>query len=47
MSAGLIFFVFIIGGAVYLLMEYTLIFWLVAVPIVLLLMLSFVGWLKK
>ena len=47
MSAGLVFFIFIIGGSVFLLMEHPLIFWLVVVPIVILTGMSFVRWLKK
>lgn len=47
MSAGLFLFIFLVGGSVFLLMEYPLIFWFVVVPIVILLGASFIRWLKK
>ena len=47
MTGGLVLFIFIIGGAVFLLMVHPLIFWLIALPIAIILVINFVRWVKK
>lgn len=46
-DSGVIALAFIVGLPVFLLMVHPLIFWLVYVPIVVILIMSFIGWLKK
>lgn len=47
MSGGLVLFVFIIGGAVYLMMNHTLMFWFVVVPVAILLLVGYINWLRR
>ncbi len=46
MSAGTLIAIFVIGGGLFLLMEKPVIFWLVALPIALLIIFKFIKWLK-
>ena len=39
--------VLILGAILYLIMVHPLIFWLVALPLAIILVLAFIGWLKK
>lgn len=47
MSTGLIMFALIVGTLAYLIAEHSLIFWLIVVPIVVIVAILFVRWLKK
>jgi hypothetical protein len=40
-------FFLLLGAIVFLIMEHTLIFWLVALPLAIILIAGFIGWLKK
>ena len=40
-------FIFIVGGGLYLLMEHPFIFWLVALPLFLLIVGSIINWIRK
>ena len=47
MSGGMFLFIFIVGGGLYLLMEHSFIFWLVALPLFLLIVGSIINWIRK
>ena len=47
MSTGLIMFALIGGIIAYLIIEHSLIFWLIVVPIVVAVIIGFIKWLKK
>ena len=47
MSGGMFLFIFIVGGGLYLLMEHPFIFWLVALPLFLLIVGSIINWIRK
>lgn len=47
MTAGMLLFIFIVGGALFLIFNHPVIFWLVAVPLVLCLIIGVIRWLKK
>lgn len=47
MSAGLIMFALIGGTIIYLLMEHPVIFWLVFIPIAVIVIIKFITWLKR
>ena len=47
MGSGWFWLIFIVGGSVCLIMTHPLIFFLVVVPIAIILILAFIGWLKK
>lgn len=46
-DGGIIALAFIIGVPVFLLMEHPVIFWLVFLPLTVILVMGFIGWLKK
>ena len=47
MSGGMFLFIFIVGGGLYLLMEHPFIFWLVSLPLFLLIVVSIINWIRK
>ena len=47
MSTGLIMFALIGGLIIFMLMEHPVIFWLIVVPIVAIVAIKFIAWLKK
>ena len=47
MSAGLVLVIFLIGVPLYLFFEHPLIFWLILVPIAVIIGIRFILWLKK
>lgn len=47
LTPGMLLFVIIVGGGGYLLMEHPFVFWLVALPLFLLLVGSFIHWILK
>ena len=47
MSGGMFLFIFFVGGALYLLMEHPFMFWLVALPLFLLIVGSIINWIRK
>lgn len=47
MTAGMLIFIFIVGGAVYLIFENPIVFWLIALPIAVCLCSGFFKWLRK
>lgn len=47
MTAGIIIYIFIVGGAVYLIFENPIVFWLIVLPIAIVVFSKFVNWLKR
>ena len=47
MSGGMVLALFILGGGLFLLMEHPIIFWLVALPLFLLIVGSIIHWIRK
>lgn len=47
MTAGILIYIFIVGGAVYLIFENPIVFWLIALPIAILAFSKLVNWFRK
>lgn len=47
MSGGMFLFIFIVGGGLFLLFEHPIIFWLVALPLFVLIVGSIINWIRR